>query len=366
MTASSDDRVKASDSAGVDAAGVDAADLGSSGIGRRTPDFFIVGHPKSGTTALYEMLRRHPQIFMPELKEPWFFAEDMRARFQPARSGAVPETLERYLDLFDAAAAEQRAGEASSSYLRSSCAAERIAALRADARIVAILREPASFLRSLHLQLLRDHVETKRDLREALSLEDERRAGRRIPSGSHLPQMLLYSDHVRYVEQLRRYHTAFAPEQVLVLIYDDFRSDNAGTLRRVQRFLDVEQTPVEPLDANISTRRMRSQRLDDLVNGVSVGRGPLSRTVKAAVKTISSDRLRERALHLTRRKLIYEAAPAVDQRLMAELRARFHGEVSALSEYLGRDLVSLWGYQDAASVRAGVRAKDAAASAAAS
>ncbi len=34
------------------------------------PDFFIVGHPKCGTTALYEMLRRHPQIFMPALKEP--------------------------------------------------------------------------------------------------------------------------------------------------------------------------------------------------------------------------------------------------------------------------------------------------------
>ncbi len=40
----------------------------------RVPDFFIVGHPKCGTTALYEMLRRHPQIFMPDIKEPWFFA----------------------------------------------------------------------------------------------------------------------------------------------------------------------------------------------------------------------------------------------------------------------------------------------------
>ncbi|HEX4483634.1 MAG TPA: sulfotransferase [Solirubrobacteraceae bacterium] len=313
---------------------------------RRMPEFFIVGHPKSGTTALYEMLRSHPQIYMPELKEPWFFGEDMRARFQPARSGVVPETLEQYLALFGAAGAEQRAGEASSSYLRSSCAAEKIAELRPDARIIAVLREPASFLRSLHLQLLRDHVETRRDLREALSLEPERRAGRSIPRSSHLPQMLLYSDHVRYVEQLRRYYAAFAPEQVLVLIYDDFRADNAGTLRRVQRFLDVEEMPVEPLDANTSTRKMRSQRLDDLVNGVSVGRGPVSRTIKAAVKAVSSDRLRERALRLTRRKLIYEQPPPVDRQLMAELRARFHGEVVALSEYLDRDLLGLWGYED--------------------
>jgi len=32
---------------------------------RRIPDFFIIGHHKSGTTALYEMLRRHPQIYLP-------------------------------------------------------------------------------------------------------------------------------------------------------------------------------------------------------------------------------------------------------------------------------------------------------------
>jgi hypothetical protein len=308
------------------------------------PDFFIVGHPKSGTTALYEMLRRHPQVFMPSLKEPWFFAADMRARFQPARSGAVPETLASYLALFDAARPEQRAGEASSSYLRSASAARAIARVRPDARIIAILREPASFLRSLHLQLLRDHVETRRDLREALSLEESRRAGRNIPRSSHLPQMLLYSDHVRYVEQLRRYHDVFSPEQVLVLIYDDFRADNAATLARVQRFLEIREIPVEPLETNISSRRMRSQRLDDLVNGVAVGRGAASRAVKAGVKAVSSEQLRDRALRATRRKLIYDEPPPLDRELMLELHARFSGEVTALSEYLARDLAGLWGY----------------------
>jgi hypothetical protein len=70
---------------------------------QRVPDFFIVGHAKSGTTALYEMLRRHPQIFMPDGKEPWFFGSDMRPRFQPRRAGALPQTLEEYLALFGSA-----------------------------------------------------------------------------------------------------------------------------------------------------------------------------------------------------------------------------------------------------------------------
>jgi Sulfotransferase family len=324
-----------------------ASDEGAdvAGAHGRLPDFFIVGHPKCGTTALYEMLRAHPQIYMPDFKEPWFFAEDMRPRFQPARSGAVPQTLESYMSLFESAAADQRVGEASSSYLRSREAASEIAHLRPDALIIAILREPASFLRSLHQQLLADHIETSKDLRDAIEHEPARRAGREIPRRSHLPQMLLYSDHVRYVEQLRRYHAAFAAEQVLVLIYDDFRLDNHGTLSRVQRFLGVrDEIALEVFDANTSSKRMRSQQLDDLVSVVSLGAGPVSRTVKGAVKLLTTSELRSAALGVTRRRLVYGKPLPPDEQLMLELRRRFHGEVAALSEYLGRDLVSLWGY----------------------
>src|SRR5450432_3386675 len=80
----------------------------------RVPDFFIVGHPKSGTTALYEMLRSHPQIFMPDFKEPRFYASDLPSRFQaPRASGLAPETYEDYLTLFEPAAPGQVVGEAS-------------------------------------------------------------------------------------------------------------------------------------------------------------------------------------------------------------------------------------------------------------
>src|SRR3974390_2641267 len=181
----------------------------------RRPDFFIAGNPKSGTTALHEMLKGHPQIFMPELKEPWFFATDLRQRFQPPRSAPPPATLAEDLALFAPAGPGQRAGEASSSYLISSTAAGAIADLCPDARIVAILREPASFLRSLHMQLLHTPVEGGADLGRSIALEPARRQGKRIPRRSHRPQLLLYSDHVRYVQQLRRYHDRFPAEHAL-------------------------------------------------------------------------------------------------------------------------------------------------------
>ena len=312
---------------------------------QRSPDFFIVGHPKCGTTALYEMLRVHPQIFMPELKEPWFLASDMRPRFQPPRSASPPKTLEDYLVLFEGAAADQRIGEASSSYLLSCTAAASIAELRPDARIIAILREPASFLRSLHMQLLRTHVEGAKRFRQAIELEDARREGRMIPRRSHRPQLLMYSDHVRYVEQLRRYHAAFPPEQVLVLIYEDFRADNEATVRSVLRLLDVdEQVPVVPTEANPTVTQMRSQQLDELLNIISVGRGPVSRAAKAAVKLVTPSSLRKSAIETTQRRLVNGKPQPPDEQLMLELRRRFKGEVVALSDHLGRDLVSLWGY----------------------
>ena len=311
----------------------------------RPPDFFIVGQPKSGTTALYEMLRAHPQIHMPAGKEPWFFAGELHERTPPRPEG-TPATLEQYLALFAAARPEQRTGEASALYLWSRTAARAIAAVAPAARIVAILREPAALLRSLHLQFVQTNVETEADLRRALALEPERRAGRSVPRHTYWPQALRYSEHVRYVEQLARYRELFGSERMLVLIYDDFRAENEATVRRVLRFLDVDDThPIARVEAN-PTVRPRSQRLNELLHAVSVGRGPVSLAVKGTIKVCTPTRLRRRARDAAQRRVVFAPPRPPDAELAAELRRRFAPEVVALSEYLGRDLVELWGYDE--------------------
>ncbi len=138
--------------------------LGSMGV----PDFFIVGHQKCGTTALYEMLRGHPQIFMPDVKEPRFFAPDLRSRLRPddrsVRPTAARPTRSRTTSRCSPLRApDQLAGEASPQYLRSHAAAGAIAEVQPQARIIAILREPASFLRSFHLQFLTPIRRPRRD-----------------------------------------------------------------------------------------------------------------------------------------------------------------------------------------------------------
>ncbi len=305
----------------------------------KVPDFFIVGHPKCGTTALYEMLRCHPAIHMP-VKEPWFFVAE-RTRATPGRPSA---TFEDYVSLFAAAEPGQRVGEATPSYLRSLTAAGRIADVQPDARIIAVLREPARFLRSFHLQAVEAHNETETNLSKALALEESRREGQAIPNDAIRPEDLLYSDHVRYVEQLRCYYAAFPSEQVLVLIYEDFRRDNEASVRQVLRFLEVDDScPVEQVEAN-PTIRLRSRKIDELTESVAHGRGTTSRAAKAAIKALTSVQLRRDALRLVKRRVAWGDPHPPDEELMLELRRRFKGEVVALSDYLGRDLVKFWGY----------------------
>jgi Sulfotransferase family len=314
----------------------------------RVPDFFIVGAPKCGTTSLHRVLRSHPQIFMPELKEPRFLAGDMRPRAGFAdgpREVGYPQTLAEYLALFEAATPEQRVGEATTTYLWSSSAAESIAELEPEARIIAIVREPASFLRSLHLTFVKGRNEAVKDLRRAMALEPARREGKHVPRGSHRPQLLQYSEHVRYVEQLGRYRAHFPPERVLVLVYDDFVEDNAATVRRILRFLEVEDDrPLDTASENVTTSTVRSYQVKDVVHTVSTGRGPISGKAKAAVKALTTRRLRRGAIGTIQRRVVVTEPPPPDERFMLELRRRFKPEVVALSDHLERDLVSLWGY----------------------
>ena len=257
--------------------------------GQIVPDFFIVGHHKSGTTALYQMLRRHPQIFMPEVKEPRYLASDLRT-LVPSAPGQ-PQTLQEYLALFADAPPDRLVGEASPSYLRSHEAAAAIAALQPDARIIALFREPASFVRSMHLHLLEEGVEREPDLATAVRQERLQRTGQTV---------LRYSDHVHYSEQLRRYREAFPPEQVLALVYEEFRADNRAALRTVLGFLGVDEAFELPMIEANPSRSVRSPRLNDALRSLG-GEATAARATRRTLVALLPRRVRHGALGLLRR-----------------------------------------------------------------
>ena len=130
-----------------------------------------------------------------------------------------------------------------------------------------------------------------------------------------------------------------------MLIYDDFRDDNEATVRKVLRFLEVDESaPLHASEAN-PTVRVRSQRAYELVRSLYLGRGPVAQAARGAIKALTPARLRRDAYVTVQRRLLYGSPRPPDQALMQEIRSRYKSEVVALSEYLDRDLVTLWGYE---------------------
>src|SRR3954468_20052709 len=108
------------------------------------PDFFLVGAPRRGTTALCNYLRMHPEVFVCSPKEPTYFGRDLAPKRFP--------TLESYRALFANTGSATRVGDGSVAYLASDSAAEEIHAFNPNAAILIMLRNPVELIYSLHLK----------------------------------------------------------------------------------------------------------------------------------------------------------------------------------------------------------------------
>jgi hypothetical protein len=310
------------------------------------PSSFIVGHSKSGTTALGTFLEQHPDLFMCDPMEPNYFCPAWcRAPGPPSRFFRLTEP--EYLALFDAARPGQQCFEASAVYLYSPEAPARIYDFDPNARIIMIFREPVAFLRSYHLQLLKNtptEAETIKDLGEALRLEPARRRGEAIPDGCVVPELLYYgTERLRYEEHYDRFASLFPEEQILALIYDDFRRDNLGTVRRVFEFLGVDPGFRPSVgEHNAGGVALRSRRAEGMMRRASHAQG-LARLARRSIPK----RLRRRAARTIYNRVVFEEPPPLEAAVVADIRARARPHVEALGDRLGRDLVAEWGYSQA-------------------
>ncbi len=288
------------------------------------PDFFHVGVFKGGSTALYEALRRHPQIFMPFHKEPLYFGDDLTRRY-----GRM--SRDDYLRLFRDAKPGQRVGEASTWYLYSTSAAREIREFAPDARITVMLRNPVDVMYAQHNQLIFNAMEPISDFSEALEAEADRRVGGNLPPWPINVENLFYRHSVRFAEQLERYFEVFGRERVHVMLFDDLARDGAGVIRGVLEFLGVDPSlAAAPATAN-ENRRVRSPWLQRLIFmprllmplAPVLRRFPLVRSMRTRLLNMNSEpRPRAPMDPALRRRLLDEQAP----------------EIERLGRLIGRDL----------------------------
>jgi hypothetical protein len=289
------------------------------------PDFFIVGAFKSGTTALYEGLRRHPQVFMPFHKEPLYFGDDLTRRY-----GRYSEA--DYLNLFRDAKPGQRVGEASAWYLYSTSAAREIKQFSPDARIIVALRNPVDVLYAQHTQLIYNVIEDIPDFADALAAEPDRMAGRRIPPGLINIENLFYRHSVRFAEQLERYFDVFGRERVHVMLFDDLRRDGAGQMRGTLEFLGVDASLAEAPPTVNENKRVRSSRLQRWIFTPKLVPLPLAHFLRRFELV--------RAVRTRMLEMNSEVQPRtpMDPVLRRQLLDEFRPEIEKLGKLLDRDL----------------------------
>jgi hypothetical protein len=198
------------------------------------PNFFIVGAPRCGTTALFDYLQAHPEIAMASYKEPHYFGTDLRGeRFTLYRG-----RLDQYQALFKHVKNENRVGEGSVGYLFSKNAAAEIHAYNPDARIIIMLRHPIEALYSMYEQAR---------FSGSTEYEDFDLMLRHHETLLHQPELdtvvrLLSVEGVRYGEQVKRYLDIFGREAVHIILYDDFSQNTAEVYRKTLEFLGVDAT----------------------------------------------------------------------------------------------------------------------------
>jgi hypothetical protein len=296
----------------------------------KKPDFFIVGAPKCGTTAMDNYLKQHPEIYIPNLKDIYFFGSDIN-------STSRTNTQEKYLSLFSDVKEEKRVGESSVWYLYSKLAATEIQGFCQSAKIIIMLRDPVDMIYSLHSQFLHELLEDIDDFKDALDAENDRRHGLRIPVGKYITgrhftkEMLYYREVAKYTQQIERYLTTFGRENVHIIVYDDFKENTAKAYREVLQFLEVNDTFQPKFNIINANKRLRSIALRKFL---------LQRPrVTRWVGKLMPPKLRHSVYHgLKAFNTVYEARPPIDPQLRMELQEEFAPEVERLSELLGRDL----------------------------
>lgn len=293
----------------------------------KKPNFFIVGAPRTGTTAMWEYLRRHPDIFMPTVKEPHFFGSDLQL--------TVPRCTEKqYIQYFKLATTQKRLGEASTLYLYSKKAPYEIKNYCSDALIIAMLRNPVDMMYSLHGEGLYVGREDIKDFETALQVEPERHKGRKIPKVPKFIDALFYRAIADYTNQIDRYFKVFGRENVMVIIFDDFKKNVAAVYQDILGFLGVAKTYTPDFKIINASKKVRIKYIRNFIRRASGI--PL---LRSSVHLLTPALVRRKALKMIGRyNTYYTPRASMEEELRRKLQAEFSGKVEQLSKLLGRDL----------------------------
>ena len=193
-----------------------------------TPNFFIVGTPKSGTTSLFHYLQEHPEVFLPELKEPHFFScPEVKNTYYKTK---IVDSKQEYLDLYQERESYKAVGDLSSSYLFNKETPKRIHQFNPYAKIIIVLRNPVDRALSHYLMDVNlGYINVS--LSKVINNKDTFK--------QHYQE---YIELGFYEQQIRAYTKQFPDSQIKVVLSDTLYANTAETLKDIYSFINVSTT----------------------------------------------------------------------------------------------------------------------------
>ncbi len=296
---------------------------------RQLPNFLVLGTAKAGTSSLYTYLKQHPDVYLSPTTELNFFAHegcDLNFRgpgdIEYMSDGSLVATYEEYQKQFAGVTNEHAAGEFSTHNLYSCQAPALIKRYVPDAKMIAILRNPAGRAFSAFSHMVRDGREETGDFRTALNREPARIRNNWEP-------LWHYKSMGFYGAQLRRYFDTFGHEQIRVYIYEDFIAQPLKVVQDIFTFIGVDPhfEPDMSEMQNVSTI-LRSRQLHEMMMGKSVIRSALRSFLPAGMRSRVRSKILERNVKHMR----------LDPGLRRELMEGFRDDIGLLQDLIGRDL----------------------------
>ena len=187
------------------------------------PNFFIVGSPRSGTTSLYEYLKKVPSIYMSPEKEPSYFTADNKSII-----GIDCKKTADYLKLFDNVKNESIIGEATATYLWDTMSYSLIHKMSPDAKILISLRNPVDRLIS-HYKRLSNGLDIGSFHTFIFN-----------PPEKFKERSKTFYEYGFYFQQVRKYFDIFGKNNVKVIIFEEFSANEESVIKEILKFLNID------------------------------------------------------------------------------------------------------------------------------
>ncbi len=191
------------------------------------PNFFIIGAQKSGTTSLNDILALHPEVFMPEDKEiPYFYNEKLYSK-----------GLENYKWYFQKWNGQNLVGNAPVNLLYlTEITVKRLYEYNHKLKLICCLRNPIERAYSAYWYFRSNLWENAATFEEALEKEDWIKQNGTVEQKCNLT----YLEHGLYHQQLKAFYEFFSEDQILVLLFEEFKKKPDEIHRRIAAFLNIE------------------------------------------------------------------------------------------------------------------------------